>query len=106
MDDLKSKLNSASGPKTQATTPDYVKFHDDKVLYPFTAHHQQIFIHLALASCCRNPYIVFLFLQSTYTGVYANGGPTNVDGKGDLSELCDRSDANVRGVTEKFANSH
>ena len=47
-----------------------------------------------------------LLLQSTYTGVYANGGPTNVDGKGDLSELCDRSDANVRGVTEKFANSH
>ena len=45
-------------------------------------------------------------LQSTYTGVYANGGPTNVDGKGDLSELCDRSSANVRGVTEKFANSH
>lgn len=31
VDDLKSKLNSASGPKTQATTPDYVKFHDDKV---------------------------------------------------------------------------
>lgn len=45
-------------------------------------------------------------LQSTYTGVYAKGGPTNVDGKGDLSELCDRSDANVRGVTERFANSH
>lgn len=45
-------------------------------------------------------------LQSTYTGVYAKGGPTNVDGKGDLSELCDRSDANVRGVTQKFANSH
>ncbi|DBA79157.1 hypothetical protein WJX77_005720 [Trebouxia sp. C0004] len=73
LDDLKSKLTSASGPKTQATTPDYVKFHDDK---------------------------------STYTGVYANGGPTSVDGKGDLSELCDRSDANVRGVTQKFANSH
>lgn len=48
----------------------------------------------------------FVLLQSTYTGVYANGGPTNVDGKGDLSELCDRSDANVRGVTQKFANSH
>lgn len=30
-DDLKSKICSASGPKTQATTPDYVKFHDDKV---------------------------------------------------------------------------
>ena len=45
-------------------------------------------------------------MQSTYTGVYAQGGPTNVDGKGDLSELCDRSDANVRGVTQKYASSH
>lgn len=47
------------------------------------------------------------YLQSTYTGVFADGGsgPTNVDGKADLSELCDRSDANVRGVTQKFANS-
>ena len=52
------------------------------------------------------PVLTKPVLQSTYTGVYANGGPTNVDGKGDLSELCDRSDANVRGVTEKFANSH
>jgi hypothetical protein len=37
-------------------------------------------------------------LQSTYTGVYARGGPTNVDGKGDLSELCDRTPADARGV--------
>ena len=36
--------------------------------------------------------------QSTYTGVYANGGPTNVDGPSDLSELCDRSSADNRGV--------
>ena len=36
--------------------------------------------------------------QSTYTGVYANGGPTNVDGPSDLSELCDRSPADNRGV--------
>ena len=39
-----------------------------------------------------------LCLQSTYTGVYANGGPTNVDGNGDLSELCDRTPADARGV--------
>ncbi len=37
-------------------------------------------------------------MQSTYTGVYANGGPTNVDGSGDLSELCDRTPADARGV--------
>ena len=36
--------------------------------------------------------------QSTYTGVYANGGPTNVDDKGDLASLCDRSPADKRGV--------
>lgn len=36
--------------------------------------------------------------KSTYTGVYAKGGPTNVDGKISLSNLCDRSAADVRGV--------
>ena len=40
--------------------------------------------------------------KSTYTGVYAKGGPTNVD-KGrtvitDIQQLCDRSSADVRGV--------
>ena len=71
-----------------------------------TAHHQQILLYLA--SLCLLAYFLYalVLLQSTYTGVYANGGPTNVDGKADLSELCDRSDANVRGVTQKFANSH
>ncbi len=57
------------GPKFNGTKADYVKFHDDK---------------------------------SLYTGVYANGGPTNVDVKSgnisDISQLCDRSGANVRGV--------
>ena len=47
-----------------------------------------------------------LLLQSTYTGVYANGGPTNVDNKGGLADLCDRSEADVRGVNQKFATSH
>ena len=39
--------------------------------------------------------------KSLYTGVYAQGGPTNVGGTGaanDLSSLLDRSDADVRGV--------
>ncbi|KAK9915478.1 hypothetical protein WJX75_009754 [Coccomyxa subellipsoidea] len=36
--------------------------------------------------------------KSTYTGVYAKGGPTNVDGTGDLSALCDHTPADARGV--------
>jgi hypothetical protein len=40
--------------------------------------------------------------KTTYTGVYAKGGPTNVDaGKGqisDISQLCDRTSADVRGI--------
>ena len=40
--------------------------------------------------------------KTTYTGVYAKGGPTNVDTKGgqisDLNQLCDRTKANVIGV--------
>ncbi|CAK0780932.1 hypothetical protein CVIRNUC_005226 [Coccomyxa viridis] len=43
-------------------------------------------------------YVKFHDDKSTYTGVYANGGPTNVDGTGDLSELCDRTPADNRGV--------
>jgi hypothetical protein len=36
--------------------------------------------------------------KSLYTGVYANGGPSNADGKiSDLSQIADRSAANVRG---------
>ena len=31
VDELKDKLCSQEGPKVQATQPDYVKFHDDKV---------------------------------------------------------------------------
>ncbi|GFH20957.1 uncharacterized protein HaLaN_18166, partial [Haematococcus lacustris] len=37
--------------------------------------------------------------KSTYTGVYAKGGPKAVDApKNDLAVLLDRSDADVRGV--------
>jgi hypothetical protein len=37
--------------------------------------------------------------KSLYTGVYANGGPSSADGKiSDLSQLADRSSANVRGT--------
>ena len=67
---IKEKIISSGGPQFQGTKTDYVKFHDDK---------------------------------STYTGVYAKGGPTNVDtGKNglvsDISQTCDRSKADPRGV--------
>jgi hypothetical protein len=44
--------------------------------------------------------------KTTYTGVYAKGGPTNVDGAQDISQLCDRSPANVRGMTTTYGQSH
>lgn len=66
---MMTRAVAAGGPKFKGTKADYVKFHDDK---------------------------------TTYTGVYAKGGPTNVDagvGKvSDISQLCDRTSANVRGV--------
>lgn len=67
---LTDMIVHAGGPKFAGTKADYVKFHDDK---------------------------------STYTGVYAHGGPTNVDagrggGVSDISQLCDRTGADVRGV--------
>ena len=57
----------------KGTKADYVKFHDNKDLY---------------------------------TGVYARGGPTTVDaGRGgmvsDISQTCNRSKADVRGVVKK-----
>ena len=38
--------------------------------------------------------------KSLYTGVYAQGGPSNVDSNNisDISQLCDRTDADVRGI--------
>lgn len=68
-DDLVKQICSKGGAKYTGTKADYVKFHDDK---------------------------------SLYTGVYAKGGPTNFDastGKiSDISQLCDRTKADVRGV--------
>jgi hypothetical protein len=68
-DALVQKILAHGGATYAGTKADYVKFHDDK---------------------------------STYTGVYARGGPTTVDaGRGkisDISQLCDRTGADVRGV--------
>lgn len=44
--------------------------------------------------------------KTTYTGVYAKGGPTNVDSSQDISQLCDRLPANVRGMTTTYGQSH
>lgn len=68
-EELSEAICAVGGPVFTGTKAENVKYHDDK---------------------------------SLYTGVYAKGGPTTVDaGKGaisDISQLCDRSDANVRGV--------
>ena len=51
-------------------------------------------------SLCAAP--IHLCVQTLYTGVYANGGPTNIDrgatGAGGLASHLDRSAADVRGV--------
>ena len=66
---LVSQICKTGGPSYQGTKADFVKFHDDK---------------------------------SLYTGVYAKGGPSTVDtqsGKvSDISQICNRSGADVRGV--------
>jgi hypothetical protein len=69
---LAGDIQKAGGPQFHGTKAQHVKLHDDK---------------------------------TTYTGVYAQGGPTSVDaGKGkitDISQTCDRSAADVRGVVHK-----
>ena len=66
---MEAKLLASGGISFAGTKADKVKFHDDK---------------------------------SLYTGVYAKGGPSMVDaGSGkisDISQLCDRTSADVRGV--------
>ena len=67
--ELVKRIEAVGGPKFQGTKAEYVKFHDDK---------------------------------STYTGVHVNGGPSTVDaGNGmisDISQLCDRTGSDVRGI--------
>lgn len=68
-DALVEKICSVGGPVFTGTKAENVKYHDDK---------------------------------SLYTGVYAQGGPSTVDaGNGmisDISQLCDRTSADVRGI--------
>ncbi|KAL4474761.1 hypothetical protein ABPG74_001457 [Tetrahymena malaccensis] len=44
----------------------------------------------------------FFYDKSSYTGVHTKGGPSTIDNNGysHLSQLCDRSGANVRGVNK------
>ena len=48
--------------------------------------------------------------KSKYTGVYARGGPTNIDVKigvvSDLSQLTNRKEATVRGVNKDMLKTH
>jgi len=72
LEDVTEAIISTSGPTYSGTKMEDVRFYDDK---------------------------------SLFTGVHAHGGPTTVDtGRvqfGDLSEMCDRSATNVRGVKEQ-----
>jgi len=50
------------------------------------------------ANATKADFVKFHDDKSTYTGVYAKGGPTNVDNTITLSNLLDRSSADARGV--------
>ena len=68
LDDVVAKVGSSQGPLLAGTKAQATRFHDDK---------------------------------DQYTGVYANGGPSTVGGTGqvsDISQICDRTGADVRGV--------
>lgn len=70
-DSLVTLIESKGGPTFHGTKTENVKLHDDK---------------------------------TTYTGVYARGGPTNVDtktGTHDISNLCDRTASDARGIKKK-----
>jgi hypothetical protein len=60
----------------------------------------------ATYSGTKADYVKFHDDKSTYTGVYAKGGPSVVDaGRGgmvsDISQTCNRQAADVRGVLKK-----
>lgn len=53
----------------------------------------------ALTGVTKANYNKFHDDKNTYTGVYKNGGPTNVDKQNvkDISQTCNRGQADVRG---------
>jgi len=50
------------------------------------------------ANATKADFVKFHDDKSLYTGVYARGGPTNVDNPITLSNLLDRSEADARGI--------
>ena len=126
-DDIIAKLSNTDGPSVNATQAEPNKFHDDKNLYTGapqdarTCHiatwqstcefcvASAIDLHVcghigtigqpcALAQACVHSE----FLTND-AGVYKNGGPTNVDNPKDLSGICDRTAADVRGVKKTIS---
>eukprot|EP00918_Siedleckia_nematoides_P034748 GHVU01075542.1.p1 GENE.GHVU01075542.1~~GHVU01075542.1.p1 ORF type:complete len:158 (+),score=31.34 GHVU01075542.1:12-485(+) len=73
---IKEKIGSGGGPAYTGTKADEVRLHDDK---------------------------------STYTGAHAHGGPSSKDAGvthfTDLSQVCDRKEANVRGMPKSMEKS-
>ena len=49
-------------------------------------------------------YVKFHDDKSTYTGVHTKGGPSNIDKDKlpDLSKICNREEADVRGINKKI----
>ena len=114
--ELAAAVCASGGPRPsgEATVPEFVRFHDDKVRRKKRREKRE-----------RERESFFRFFrprprrkkktrkkqklenktpkQSTYTGVHARGGPTKFDGGRDLAALCDRSQADVRGVSSTFA---
>jgi len=123
IDELKTAISTSEGPVSQATQAEYVKFHDDKVRAPseLCGHFAGLLCGAYAIHCMADPsdcirlipfpealrHRLLCWTQSTFTGVYARGGPTTVDGDKDLSQLCDRTPADARGVssTSKFSRA-
>ena len=75
---------AAGGPSVSGTKADYVKFHDDKSTYTGLCLLGQVI--------CRGSCVLFI-VSPLAAGVYARGGPTNIEPSRELSALLDRSDA-------------
>jgi p25-alpha len=95
-----------------------VRLHDDKVRRPksscsctpfefFCRHDSDMSVQPAGWSSALNaqPLTPGCVLQSTYTGVYSRGGPTNIDRPKDLSGITNRKPANNRGVALPFRST-
>lgn len=124
LESVEAAVVAASPGMNNATQAEFVKFHDDKVGMRVLWLACTSSVHAVLDIChapnlnailhsvtILGPWLLCSFsnampttcAQSTYTGVYAKGGPTNVDKvkASGLAGLLDRSPADVRGV-KKF----